>query len=87
MGWSTQVRDGVEGLECAWTLAGFAAIRAAVVDVMDLADRLDHHPEVTFGYRTLSVRWTTHDCGGISDLDRLAAEATDALIAALTAPA
>lgn len=85
MDWSTQVRDGAEGLERVWILSGFAEVRAAVTGIMDLADRLDHHPEVAFGYRRLSVRWTTHDLGGVSDLDRLAAEATEAVIAGLTA--
>ncbi|MEM5470724.1 4a-hydroxytetrahydrobiopterin dehydratase [Hoeflea sp. AS60] len=42
---------------------GFMA-RAALV-----ADKLDHHPEWKNVYRTVDVRLTTHDAGGLTDLD------------------
>lgn len=68
-------------------LSGFAAVRELVEGLMNLADELDHHPEVSFGYRQVSVVWTTHDAGGISDKDWLAAERTDALFRRLGAEA
>lgn len=83
VGWQRVTRDGHEGLERDWTLDGFTGVRAAVTGLMDLAEQLDHHPEVRFGYRTLSVRWTTHDQGGITPRDTAAAEATAALLARL----
>ena len=33
------------------------------------AEALDHHPEWTNVWRKVSVRLTTHDAGGLTDLD------------------
>lgn len=68
-------------------LSGFAAVRELVAALMDLADELDHHPEVSFGYRQVSVTWTTHDAGGLSDKDWQAAERTDLILRRLGAEA
>ena len=48
---------------------GFMA-RAALI-----AERLDHHPEWFNVYATVRVQLTTHDAGGISELDFTLAEA------------
>ncbi len=42
---------------------GFMA-RAALV-----AEKLDHHPEWSNVYATVNVQLTTHDAGGLTDLD------------------
>ena len=67
-------------LEADIALAGFAQVRAFVTGLMGLADALDHHPEVRFGYRQVSVTWTTHDSGGVTASDWQAAAATDRLL-------
>lgn len=46
-----------------WKLANFTQLRQAVAQLCDLADELDHHPAVTYGYDTLHVETTTHDAG------------------------
>jgi 4a-hydroxytetrahydrobiopterin dehydratase len=46
-----------------WKLADFNQIRQVVAQLCDLADELNHHPTVTFGYNTLHVETTTHDDG------------------------
>jgi 4a-hydroxytetrahydrobiopterin dehydratase len=46
-----------------WKLADFNQIRQVVSQLCDLADELNHHPTVTFGYNTLHVETTTHDDG------------------------
>src|SRR5947199_6195118 len=52
---------------------GFMA-RAALV-----AEKLDHHPEWFNVYKTVEVTLSTHDAGGLTDLDIKLAEAMNAL--------
>ncbi len=46
-----------------------------------LAHREDHHPEMTFGYKTCTVRYSTHSVGGLSENDFICAAKVDALTA------
>ena len=41
------------------------------------AEKLDHHPEWSNVYRTVTVELTTHDAGGLTELDFALAEAMD----------
>jgi 4a-hydroxytetrahydrobiopterin dehydratase len=45
-----------------------------------LAERLDHHPVVTFSYRRLRFELWTHDRDGLTQLDLDYAEALDSII-------
>ena len=38
-------------------------LKEIIGKLCDLADELDHHPTVTFGYNTLRIETTTHDAG------------------------
>jgi 4a-hydroxytetrahydrobiopterin dehydratase len=49
--------------------------RAALV-----AEKLDHHPEWFNVYKTVEVTLSTHDAGGLTDLDVKLAEAMDKLV-------
>ena len=42
-----------------------------------LAEKLDHHPEWVNVYKTVDVRLTTHDAGGITENDITMAKAMD----------
>ena len=44
-----------------------------------VAEKMDHHPEWTNVYRTVAVRLTTHDSGGLTELDMALAAAMDKL--------
>ena len=46
-----------------------------------LAERMDHHPEWMNVYRTVDVRLTTHDAGGLTEKDIRMAKAMDAYVA------
>jgi 4a-hydroxytetrahydrobiopterin dehydratase len=48
--------------------------RAALV-----AEKLDHHPEWFNVYKTVEVTLSTHDAGGLTELDVTLAEAMDRL--------
>jgi 4a-hydroxytetrahydrobiopterin dehydratase len=50
--------------------------RAALV-----AEKLDHHPEWSNVYKTVDVTLSTHDAGGLTELDVKLAEAMDRLAA------
>ena len=58
----------------------------AAIDFVDrlaeLAESEDHHPDIDIRFRKVTVRWTTHSAGGITDKDREMAERTSALAAA-----
>lgn len=43
------------------------------------AEKLNHHPEWSNVYRTVTVELTTHDAGGLTDLDMQLARKMDEL--------
>ncbi|MGG6242378.1 4a-hydroxytetrahydrobiopterin dehydratase [Nodosilinea sp. AN01ver1] len=49
--------------------ADFAAAVAFVERLVEPADRLGHHPGVAIAYNRLTLSLTTHDAGGVTDLD------------------
>jgi 4a-hydroxytetrahydrobiopterin dehydratase len=63
-------------------LDSFPAAIGFVGRLAELAERENHHPDIDIRYRRVTVRWTTHSEGGITDKDREMAERTSALAAA-----
>lgn len=57
-------------LERAFELPSFAEAIAFVNRVAALADRENHHPDIAVSYKRVTLRWTTHSEGGITDRDR-----------------
>ena len=67
-----------EALERTFELPSFPEAIAFVNRVAELAQAEDHHPDVTISYRKVTLRWTTHSEGGITERDRvLAVRSTD----------
>lgn len=64
-GWS---RDG-DTLVAVIEAPDFPAAIALVVAVADEAERLDHHPDIDIRWRVTHWRLSTHDAGGITQLD------------------
>ena len=71
-------RDG-DALVATFKLPDFAAALALAVRLGMVAEKRDHHPDLTIGWGKLGVLWTTHDAGGITRLDLELAEATEKL--------
>lgn len=47
----------------------FSEAFAFMTRVAMAAEKLDHHPEWSNVYRTVTVELTTHDAGGLTELD------------------
>ncbi len=67
-------------LEREFTLDDFPAAIAFVNRLAEAAEAADHHPDISISYKRVTVRWTTHSAGGITDRDRELAAQTDALV-------
>ncbi len=49
-------------------------------EIAKIAEEMDHHPDVTISYGRMRVSLTTHDAGGLTDLDfKLAARIEEVL--------
>jgi 4a-hydroxytetrahydrobiopterin dehydratase len=65
-------------LERTFELPSFAEAIAFVNRLAELADAENHHPDMAISYRKVTVRWTTHSEGGVTERDReLAARTSD----------
>ena len=65
--WSRTGDEIARTFEC----ASFPDAIAFVVRIGTAADAANHHPDVTLTYPEVSVSITTHDAGGLTDLDNL----------------
>lgn len=80
-----------------WTLEGgalqrqfaFASFPDAIAFVTRLgfdAEAADHHPDIQISYKRVSVRWSTHSAGGITEKDFAGVRQSDIIAARLTGP-
>ncbi len=44
------------------------------------AEGLNHHPDISFGWGYVRITLTTHDAGGITELDHRLADAIDVAV-------
>jgi 4a-hydroxytetrahydrobiopterin dehydratase len=65
-GWS---EDG-DALVREFEFESFPAAVAFVQRLAELAEREDHHPDIDIRYRRVTVRWSTHSAGRVTDRDR-----------------
>jgi 4a-hydroxytetrahydrobiopterin dehydratase len=70
------------GLERTFELPSFPEAIAFVNRVAELAEQENHHPDIAVSYRKVTLRWTTHSAGGITDRDYALAERSDGLAGA-----
>jgi 4a-hydroxytetrahydrobiopterin dehydratase len=64
-GWAI---DGAN-LSCTYQFGNFVEAIAFVNRLVEPAEALQHHPTLTIAYNRVSINLTTHDAGGLTDLD------------------
>jgi len=69
-----------EALHRRFLFKNFQEAFAFMVRVAILAEKADHHPEWSNVYRTVDIRLSTHEAGGISERDFALAIAIDNLV-------
>ena len=80
-GWS---RDG-EGIRREYILDGFASAIAFIVRIGFDAEAADHHPDILLSrYKRVTLTFTTHSAGGLTEKDFAGAAAADAVYASWT---
>lgn len=76
-GWA--LVEGRDALARSYRFADFSQAFGFMARAALMAEKLDHHPEWFNVYNRVDVVLTTHDAGGLSDLDLALAQAMDAL--------
>ena len=66
-GWSL-VEDGT-AIEAEFSFKGFNAAFGFMTRVALAAERQNHHAEWSNVYNRVTIRWTTHSEGGVTELD------------------
>lgn len=74
-GWKVET----ENLKKRFTFVNFAESLAFVNKVGAIAEKLDHHPDITFGWGYAEISLTTHDRNGITAFDFAVAKEIDAI--------
>jgi 4a-hydroxytetrahydrobiopterin dehydratase len=91
----SEVKDKLAGA-AGWELAGdairkkyrFATFADSIAFVTRLAfeaESADHHPDLQVSYRNVTVTWSTHSDGGVTDKDFAGAGQSDMIAARLGA--
>lgn len=65
MGW--KLEDGT--LQKEFYFSTYLDGARTLIEIAQEAEGLDHHPELTLGYRKLLVKTSTHEPSGITELD------------------
>ncbi|HVG50359.1 MAG TPA: 4a-hydroxytetrahydrobiopterin dehydratase [Xanthobacteraceae bacterium] len=69
--------SGRDAIAKTFIFADFNAAFGFMSRVALLAEKLDHHPEWSNVYKTVEVTLSTHDAGGVTELDIKLAAAMD----------
>lgn len=74
-GWSEVT--GRDAITKTFTYKDFNEAFGFMTRVALVAEKMDHHPEWSNVYKTVDVTLSTHDAGGLTELDVKLAEAMD----------
>ena len=79
-GWTDTL--GREAIERTFVFKDFNEAFGFMTRAALVAEKMDHHPEWFNVYKTVEVTLSTHDAGGLTELDVKLAEAMDKLASA-----
>ena len=74
-GWTLEV----DAIRKQFTFADFPAAVAFVNRLAPQAEALDHHPDILISYKRVTLTYSTHDEGGLTEKDFDGAAAADRL--------
>jgi len=74
-GWTL---DG-DAIRKQYTFKDFLEAIAFVNRLAPQAEQADHHPDILINYKRVTLTYTTHDAGGLTDKDFAGAAAADRL--------
>jgi 4a-hydroxytetrahydrobiopterin dehydratase len=63
-----------------YTLGGFPDAIAFVTRLAFDADAADHHPDIVINYKRVTLTFSTHSAGGLTEKDFAGAKKVDALV-------
>ncbi|MFF2275194.1 4a-hydroxytetrahydrobiopterin dehydratase [Agromyces sp. NPDC058126] len=66
-------------LDGAYRTADFASAVEILAEVAEVADAMNHHPEVRLGWGRIAFELSSHDVGGVTSRDLELARRIDAL--------
>jgi len=73
--------EGRDAITRTFVFADFSQAFGFMARVALAAEKMDHHPEWTNVYKTVTVLLTSHDAGGVTERDMRLAEAMDRIAA------
>ena len=88
---SAEAQEALKTLDVSWEKSGSEIKRLVTTKTFsqalklfpsfaEIADELGHHPDIAWTYSHVAIHFTTHDLGGLSNLDFEAARLFDAVI-------
>ena len=80
-GWTLQDKQ----IQRKFTFADFAEAVSFVVRVGFAAEAADHHPDILINYKRVTLTFSTHSEGGLTEKDFAGAEAATKIALALAA--
>ena len=78
-GWVICRNGDQPGLSKSFQFSGFNAAFGFISRVALAAERVNHHPEWQNVYHKVTIKWTTHAQGGVTDLDVKLAQRCDGI--------
>ncbi len=71
-----------DSLQRTFRFDDFAGSMAFVTRIADLAEQMQHHPDIMIRYNKVTLTLTTHDAGGLTERDFSFARSSDGCVPA-----